>query len=464
MKKLTLVLASVFAMAAQSMANGFAHINSYADAFVFDEMGITFSVYPDGEFDFYLPADQQSTTVSNGFVNVTFNSGYDYNPYVQYDDFGAVIQVENVPIWYDAFGRVDQIGDVRISYRDQRVCQVGGLYVYYNPYGHYAYHTGFINTWNPYFVYRPYYTCFARPAINLCFVRTVAYRQYYTPVRYAYYRPYVQNVRPCYATVGHTYRPSGYGMAHHRYTQTASAGERPVTRSRQTVTTERVRAQYGDLSRADAVDRRSANDNRNTYSRSDVSKPQDVRNSSSLNDRNTVNSGRSATLSESSRSSTTQRQASPNIGRPAQVAPTRSGSSNVDTRVAPSRNAGAGQQIARPSTVERPSSPTRGTVSNGNSVRNSSNSAPSRPSVNQAPSRSLHTQTPSSTSTVQRQQPSTGGSVSRTAQSSGSRPAVSPSSTRSGSATVSSPSRNLSPAAAPANRGASSQGSEKKER
>ena len=103
MKKLTLLLASIFAMATRTMAHGFGHanINSYADAFVFDEMGITFSVYPDGEFDFYLGDACQSTTMSNGFVNVTFNSGYDYNPYVQYDDFGAVIQVENVPVWYD---------------------------------------------------------------------------------------------------------------------------------------------------------------------------------------------------------------------------------------------------------------------------------------------------------------------------------------------------------------------------
>jgi len=46
MKKLTLVLASIFAIAAQSMAHGYgrANINSYADAFVFDEMGVTFSV------------------------------------------------------------------------------------------------------------------------------------------------------------------------------------------------------------------------------------------------------------------------------------------------------------------------------------------------------------------------------------------------------------------------------------
>jgi hypothetical protein len=240
MKKLTLILATVFGFSFQTMAHhyGYATVNSYADAIVFDEMGVTFSVYPDGEFDFYLDAGCSNTTISNGFVNVTFNSGYNYNPYVQYDDFGAVIQVENVPIWYDYYGRVSQIGDVAINYRNRRVVQVGGLFLHYNRRGHYAYHTGFINVWNPYFVYRPFYVAFARPAVNLCFVRTVPYRQYYNPIRFTYYRPYVNNVRPCYATIGHTYRPrGGYGQVHGRYSQRAGRGEAPVRRERTKITT-----------------------------------------------------------------------------------------------------------------------------------------------------------------------------------------------------------------------------------
>ena len=66
----------------------------YDNSFIFVENGITFSVYPDGEFDFYI--ENQVTGRKNG---VTFNSGYDYSPYAQYDDYGAVIQVENVGIY-----------------------------------------------------------------------------------------------------------------------------------------------------------------------------------------------------------------------------------------------------------------------------------------------------------------------------------------------------------------------------
>lgn len=412
MKKLTLVLASVFAISAQSMAhgNGHASINSYADAFVFDEMGVTFSVYPDGEFDFYLAGNQQATTVSNGYVNVTYNSGYDYNPYVQYDDFGAVIQVENVPVWYDYYGRVNQIGDVMISYRDRRVCRVGGLQVYYNNSGYYAYHTGFINTWNPYFVYRPFYACFARPAVNLCFVRISPYRQYYTPVRYTYYRPYVHNVRPCYATIGHTYQPVGYGQAHHRYTQTAARGEVAVVRSRKTVTT------------ADASPRPSTVD-RSNVNRTDATSQRAVGNATSVSLNNGMRQASDVRQASSSpnaervaRPTTEVRQPAATQPRTVQSAPVRTNSSS---RIAPSttssrpavttqsRSNGSSAGISRPSTATsaRQTAPARGLMS----------STPSRSSVSTAPSNSR-------TSSAQTQQSSgSRGAVSRAAASSPSR-------------------------------------------
>ncbi len=280
MKKLTLLLASVFGLVSALIAhgNGRANINSYADAFVFDEMGVTFSVYPDGEFDFYLP-EQGVNTVSNGYVTATFNSGSNYDPYVQYDDFGAILQVENVAVYYDYYGRVSRIGDVFINYRNRRVSQVGGLYVHYDRYGQYARHTGFINLWNPYFVYRPFYVGFARPAVHLSFVRTNPYRQYYSPIRYAYYRPYVTNIRPHYATIGQTYRPSGgYGRVHNRYAQTAGRGERAVVRSRRKVTTADATPRPSTVNRGTAT---TASRSNGTYNRSAVStKPAANRNGS----------------------------------------------------------------------------------------------------------------------------------------------------------------------------------------
>src|SRR5690606_29836733 len=169
--------------------------------------GITFSVYPDGEFDFYI--DNRvgvNANVNFGHTNITFNSGYDYNPFVQYNDYGAVIQVENVPIYYDYYGRVSQIGDVNINYRNNRVHRLGGLYVYYNASGFYSHHSGYINVYNRHYVYRPFHSYFARPALGFHLVYNQPYRRYYTPVRYTYYKPYHHNVRKVYAKVGKDYK------------------------------------------------------------------------------------------------------------------------------------------------------------------------------------------------------------------------------------------------------------------
>lgn len=74
---------------------------------IFVEGNVEFSVFPDGQFDFvFLGHEGTDVTISNPNMSVTFNSGYNYDAYVQYDMYGAVIQIENVPIYYDDFGRI----------------------------------------------------------------------------------------------------------------------------------------------------------------------------------------------------------------------------------------------------------------------------------------------------------------------------------------------------------------------
>ena len=177
----------------------------YSNSFIFVDNGVSFAVYPDGELDFYVnnPAGVQ-VGVGFGTTAVTFNSGFNYNPYVQYDDFGAVVQVRNVPIFYDYYGRVNRIGNVFISYRNGRLFRFGGMRVYYNHLGYYNYHVGYINPFNRYYVYRPFHQYFVRPAVGYCMVFPQPYRRYYHPVRYTYHRPYHHNVRRAYARVGQT--------------------------------------------------------------------------------------------------------------------------------------------------------------------------------------------------------------------------------------------------------------------
>ncbi len=179
----------------------------YNNSVIFVENGITFSVYPDGEFDFYI--DNRVNFGANlNFrrSNITFNSGFDYSPFVQYDDFGAVIQIENVPVYYDFYGRVSQIGGINIWYNNGRLRRVGGLRVFYNNRGMFYRFNGFVNVYNRYYVYSPFHDYFARPALGFCLVYNRPYRRLYNPIRYTWYRPYINNSRRFYAQVGRDYR------------------------------------------------------------------------------------------------------------------------------------------------------------------------------------------------------------------------------------------------------------------
>ena len=116
--------------------------------YIFVEGGVEFSVYPDGEFDFVLPQIAQNyvnVNVNAGPVNISYNSGYNYDPFVQYDDFGAVIQIESVPVYYDNWGRIIQAGSVYINYNNNRIVNVGGLRVFYNG-PRFSHVSGFIRT------------------------------------------------------------------------------------------------------------------------------------------------------------------------------------------------------------------------------------------------------------------------------------------------------------------------------
>ena len=240
-------------------------------SFIFVESGVTFSVYPDGEFDFFInDRVNVGANVNVGRTSISFNSGYNYNPYVQYDDYGAVIQVENVPVYYDFYGRVSQIGDINIWYRNNRVRRIGGLRVFYNNYGYFDYYTGYVNVYNRYITFRPYYyNYFVRPAFGFCQVYTVPYRRYYYPVRYTYYRPYYHNYRRAYATVGTRY---DYYDRGHRRSKIYRNDRRVAVRNRG------HRNEYGHNRRTTDVVRNSNSRSRNV-TRSTVTRTTDGRRS-----------------------------------------------------------------------------------------------------------------------------------------------------------------------------------------
>jgi len=198
MKKITLILFAIFSFVLSPLAfannipgslnTAFYNYNhSYGEKFTFAEGGITFSVFQNGEFDFYInPRSGIHTNVDLGLTSISYNSGYNYNAYVQYDDYGAIVQIENVPVYYDYYGRLIGVGNVNINYRSNRLIRIGGLYVHYNTYGYYSHYNGFINNYNRYYVYQPYHNYFIRPNYNSCVVSYNPYRRYYKPHRYNY--------------------------------------------------------------------------------------------------------------------------------------------------------------------------------------------------------------------------------------------------------------------------------------
>ncbi len=227
MKKLLFILAGIVLTVFTANASNFAR--GYGNSFIFVEDGIEFAVFPDGQFDFnvdgYGPKFGAQANFSN--VSISFNTGYNYNPYVQYDDYGAVVQIENTPIYYDYYGRIAQAGNVYISYNSfGRISRIGGLYVHYNRYNRYSYFTGFINLYNRYYVYRPWHDYYVIPAVNYCVVYNRPYRQYYQTVRHHYYAPYTNNYRSYSRINSRRGAVAHNGRRSDRYIQKNSSGRR----------------------------------------------------------------------------------------------------------------------------------------------------------------------------------------------------------------------------------------------
>lgn len=189
MKKIIVTLSFVLFTLSQVFAGTNEHINHYysnGESFNFIEGNVHFMVYQNGEFDFFVEQQGVNVDVNIGNVSISYNSGYTYDDYILYDDFGAVIQIEDIPIYYDYYGRISRIGNTYIRYRNRRLIQFGDMYVHYNPYGYYSHCTGYVNYYNRYYNYRPYRHYFARPAFNFCIVSYEPYRRSYHPIRYRY--------------------------------------------------------------------------------------------------------------------------------------------------------------------------------------------------------------------------------------------------------------------------------------
>ncbi len=231
MKKIYLFFAFlVIGFSVKAASEAVDYRNAYGDAFIFEEGGVEFAVYPDGQFDFFYNhrGTGYNVHVVSPHVSVSYNSGYNYDPFVQYDDFGAVIQVEHVPIYYDFYGRIIQAGRVQLSYNHfGMLARVGNLFLHYNHRNHFTHYTGYINRYNPYYVYRPWHRYYSRPMAHFAVVYHHPYRAHYHPnrMKYKHYRNYYKKhyndgFRRSY------YRPGDRVTTYHRGRRTS--GQREV--------------------------------------------------------------------------------------------------------------------------------------------------------------------------------------------------------------------------------------------
>ncbi|HLW15272.1 MAG TPA: hypothetical protein VKX30_07250 [Flavobacteriaceae bacterium] len=153
--------------------------------FIFVERDVEFAIYPNGEFDFaYVGPNYQNNPYNGPRRPFSYNGGYNYDMYLQFDRFGAVVQVESVPIYYDYYGRITQAGNVIIRYTGDYVTQVGNMHVIYERGNVYLASSGYVNSYNRHLRPQPWHSYYARPYYPV--VYTVPYRENYKPRRYEY--------------------------------------------------------------------------------------------------------------------------------------------------------------------------------------------------------------------------------------------------------------------------------------
>lgn len=280
MKNITLIIALVF-IGVSASANTFKATPSpfnYGEAFIFIEGGVEFAVYPNGEFDFhYNPAflNTSVTHIPHPGRNISYNAGHNYDAFVQYDDYGAVIQVERVPVYYDHYGRIMQAGDVIIRYNNRGlVSRVGNMSVRYNRFNQPIRYTGTINYYNTRYVYRPWHQYYMRPHTNYRVVYYEPYRAYYEPMRmdYVQYNNFYET-NNYYYNKSNFYRPGQPAVAYNYGRRTSTVrNNNEAVRNSSTVSRNDSRVIATDNTRNSDIGRRSTLEPNNNSNNNEIAR------------------------------------------------------------------------------------------------------------------------------------------------------------------------------------------------
>ncbi len=143
MKKITLLVASILLVGSVAKASEIINFSGEAitsrfsieEPIEFVERGVTFYVFPNGEFDFNTAQSTNSDVLyRNGRRNFNQTYGVPSNGGVkiEHDAKGRVRRIGNVFINYDFDNRIKRIGSVYMSYNRFALSQIGGLRIMYN--------------------------------------------------------------------------------------------------------------------------------------------------------------------------------------------------------------------------------------------------------------------------------------------------------------------------------------------
>lgn len=148
MKKITLLVAGIFlfgnvAKASEIINYSGERINSNFssdDPIEFTERGITFYVFPNGEFDFNTTQSQGNSNYYRRGMNIAMGAPGVRNMYsspnnavrIEHDAMGRIRRIGNVFVNYDYLNRIKRIGTIYMSYNRFALDQIGGLKIFYN--------------------------------------------------------------------------------------------------------------------------------------------------------------------------------------------------------------------------------------------------------------------------------------------------------------------------------------------
>lgn len=126
-----------------------------AEPIEFRERGISFYVFPNGDFDFNT--GNSSYIARRGGVPTTTNieNRGVRGIRIEHDNYGRVRRIGNVFINYDYYGRVKRIGSVYMTYNSFALTRIGGMRLFYNYHGEIVGVTGYVNGMNYSYHYNP---------------------------------------------------------------------------------------------------------------------------------------------------------------------------------------------------------------------------------------------------------------------------------------------------------------------